>query len=55
MLFITQDVLNSYGWELKGKTAVDLKADKPKRLADLRNAQDYLAKLIKLVEDDGKV
>lgn len=55
LLVINLDVLASYGYLLKGKAEADLKADKPKRLEDLRKAQDYLGKLIKLVEDDGKV
>lgn len=47
------DVLASYGYLPDRKVEVELKAQKPKRLEDLRKAQAYLNELIKLVEEDG--
>lgn len=47
------DVLASYGYLPDRKVEVELKAQKPKRLEDLRKAQVYLNELIKLVEEDG--
>lgn len=47
------DVLASYGYLPDRKAEVELKAQKPKRLEDLRKAQAYLNELIKLVEEDG--
>lgn len=50
---ISLDVLASYGYLPDRKLEVELKAQKPKRLQDLRKAQAYLNELIKVVEEDG--
>lgn len=50
---ISLDVLASYGYLPQKKVEEELKAQKPKRLEDLRKAQAYLNELIKLVEEDG--
>lgn len=50
---ISLDVLASYGYLPDRKVEVELKADKPKRLEDLRKAQAYLNEIIKLLENDG--